>query len=235
MHYYSFNIADWHLGTSHLSLEEEAVYFKLINHYYDTEQPIPKETQQVIRRLRLGNHEVIVGLILNEFFVLKDNSWHHVRCDKEIEDYHNKAETSRENGKKGGRPRKNKDLQDNPIGFIEEPEITQEVILANPSITQEKANQEPRTKNHISTPTPKKSLPKKKPIPENFGISESVKLWAIKNNHKNLDKHLENFISSCKANGYVYLDWDSAFMNAVRQNWAKIDDKHEVDPFKGAI
>jgi uncharacterized protein YdaU (DUF1376 family) len=52
MHYYKFNIADWHLATSHLTLEEEAIYFKLVNFYYDTEQPIPAETQTVIRRLR---------------------------------------------------------------------------------------------------------------------------------------------------------------------------------------
>ena len=69
MHYYKFNIADWHLATSHLSLEEEAIYFKLVNFYYDTETPIPLETQTVIRRLRLGMHMDSVRLVLDEFFV----------------------------------------------------------------------------------------------------------------------------------------------------------------------
>ena len=54
MHYYPFNIADFNLHTAHLTLEEEAVYRRLIDFYYDTEQPIPVETQPVIRRLRLG-------------------------------------------------------------------------------------------------------------------------------------------------------------------------------------
>ena len=40
MHYYKFNIADWSLGTAHLSLIEEAIYFRLINHYYDSESDL---------------------------------------------------------------------------------------------------------------------------------------------------------------------------------------------------
>ena len=106
MHYYKFNIADWHLATSHLSLQEEAVYFKLINFYYDTELPIPLETESVMRRLRLKGNGVIVKEVLQEFFVLEDDGWHHQRCDLEIAKYHSKAEVNREVGKLGGRPKK---------------------------------------------------------------------------------------------------------------------------------
>lgn len=141
MYYYKFNIADWHLATSHLMLEEEAIYFKLINYYYDTEQPIPVETQTVIRRLRLGNHLDLVISVLQEFFILEDDGWHHVRCDQEIEKYHEKAENNKKVGKLGGRPRKNNDLQTNP-------HITQTVFKNNPQETLTK-NQEPLTKNHI--------------------------------------------------------------------------------------
>jgi uncharacterized protein YdaU (DUF1376 family) len=106
MHYYKFNIADWHLATSHLSLEEEAIYFKLINFYYDTEKPIPLETDSVIRRLRLGSVKDIVGIVLKEFFVFQDDGWHHLRCDDEILKYHHKAEVNQRIGKLGGRPKK---------------------------------------------------------------------------------------------------------------------------------
>ena len=144
MHYYKLNISDWNLATAHLSLEEEAVYFRLINFYYDTEQPIPVETQSVIRRLRLGCHSDTVGLILNEFFELREDGWHKDRCDLEIDLYHNKADKNKENGKKGGRPKKNNDLDNNP-------EITQMVSKNNPNITLTNNhkpitnNQEPRT------------------------------------------------------------------------------------------
>jgi uncharacterized protein YdaU (DUF1376 family) len=128
MHYYKFNIADWHLATSHLSLEEEAVYFKLINYYYDSEQCIPKETQSVIRRLRLSNHEETVALILEEFFDFRDGYWHHARCDEVIENYHKKADTNKKVGKLGGRPKKINNLGNNP-------QITQTVSKINPQIT----------------------------------------------------------------------------------------------------
>jgi uncharacterized protein YdaU (DUF1376 family) len=130
MYYYKFNIADWHLATSHLSLEEEAIYFRLINYYYDTEQAIPEETHSVIRRLRLGSYSEIVGIILKEFFTLESDGWHHKRCDDEISQYHDKAEVNQINGKKGGRPKK-----------------TQTVSKDNPDITLTK-NHKPLTINH---------------------------------------------------------------------------------------
>ena len=143
MHYYKFNISDWHLATSHLSLEEEAVYFKLINFYYDSERPIPLETQSVIRRLRLANHKETFALVLEEFFDLKADGWHHSRCDDEIEKYHHKAEINQKVGKLGGRPKKINDLDNNP-------QITQSVSKNNPQKTLTN-NQEPLTTNHIKT------------------------------------------------------------------------------------
>lgn len=133
MYYYKFNIADWHLATSHLSLEEEAIYFKLINFYYDSEKPIPLETDSVIRRLRLGSVREMVGIVLKEFFVLQDDGWHHLRCDDEILKYHHKAEVNQRIGKLGGRPKK-----------------TESVSVGLPEITLTR-NQEPRTNNQYTS------------------------------------------------------------------------------------
>lgn len=91
MNYYQFHIADWALHTSHLSLEEEAVYRRLLDYYYDTEAPIPRETKWVIRRLRLVPHKEIVLSILQEFFVLQDDGWHNLRADREIEKWNNRG------------------------------------------------------------------------------------------------------------------------------------------------
>jgi len=68
-------------------------------------------------------------------------------------------------------------------------------------------------------------------IPDNFSISERVKVWAYKNNFQNLEQHLEHFKLSCTAKGYKYVDWDSAFMRAIKDNWAKINipSKNKLD------
>lgn len=64
---------------------------------------------------------------------------------------------------------------------------------------------------------------KKHPIPADFGISERVANWAKEKGHSNLNAHLENFISAAKKHGYKYVDWDEAFMEAIRKNWAKVE------------
>lgn len=118
MHYYKFNIKDWTRDTAHLSVEEEGVYRRLLDHYYETESPIPQETHPLIRRLRLAGHEKALEIILSEFFVLESDGYHQRNCDKNIAAYHAKAETNRSNGKKGGRPSEPKN---NPDGFDNEP------------------------------------------------------------------------------------------------------------------
>lgn len=148
MHYYQFNIKDFALHTSHLTLEEEGVYRRLLDYYYDSEKPIPIETQPVIRRLRLGSYASEVSQILSEFFTLEDDGYHNVRADIEIAAYKKNASTARKNGKLGGRPPKNKGLE------------TQPVILANPEETGLKANQEPLTKNQEPLTISKKQAKK---------------------------------------------------------------------------
>jgi uncharacterized protein YdaU (DUF1376 family) len=135
MHYYSLNIPTWALHTSHLTIEEECVYFRLLNYYYDTEKPLPKDLTPVVKRMRLRGHEDTVKEILEDFFTLDADGYHNHRADIEIAEYHKKADTARANGKKGGRP-KNRDSK------------TQPVNLANPAETGLKANHKLRTNNH---------------------------------------------------------------------------------------
>lgn len=142
MHYYKFNIADWALHTAHLSPEEEGVYFRLVNFYYDTESPIPEKTHSVMRRLRLGNNSETVRIILDEFFYLEGGFWRHKRCDSEITAYHAQVDKNRANGKRGGRPKGSKDSQPR----AKKTRKTQSDSFGNPNITLT-TNHKPLTNN----------------------------------------------------------------------------------------
>jgi len=132
MHYYKFNIADYRKDTGHLSTIEHGIYRQLIDWYYLDEQPIPEETQVVIRRLRLGSEEVtFLRNILADFFVLGKKGYTHKRIEVEIKDYQEQVEKNKNNGKLGGRPKK-----------------TQVVIDGLPNESQNNPNQEPLTTNH---------------------------------------------------------------------------------------
>lgn len=62
---------------------------------------------------------------------------------------------------------------------------------------------------------------KKTPLPPDFSISESVRKWA-EGKFDRLEDHLEAFIDYVKAHGKEYIDWDSAFKKAIREDWGKV-------------
>lgn len=63
------------------------------------------------------------------------------------------------------------------------------------------------------------------PLPADFKISERVKTWADSKGLTDLDPDLEFFLGRMRANGKAYIDWDEAFMNCVREDWAGLRGK----------
>ena len=78
----------------------------------------------------------------------------------------------------------------------------------------------------------------KHPLPPNFGIDPEVAAWARAEGHDRLDEHLEAFIDKALAHGYEYADWNRAFKNAIRGDWAGLrstSGNKAVDPIEEAI
>jgi hypothetical protein len=71
-------------------------------------------------------------------------------------------------------------------------------------------------------PPARKGKQQKRELPADFAVSERVERWAASSGHGRLVEHLEAFKRKCQAKGYAYADWDAAFMEAVRQDWAKL-------------
>jgi len=132
MHYYQFNIGDYRKDTSHLTAMEHYIYRTLIDWYFLDEKPIINVNPMVLRRLCLGSEwDRSLQNVLEDFFILKGDCWHHKRIDLDIKNFYHKVEVNRHNGKQGGRPRK-----------------TQSVKLANQNESENNPNQEPITNNH---------------------------------------------------------------------------------------
>ena len=107
MHYFQFEIKEWIANTAHLSLEEEAAYFRLIFYYYDSEKPIEIENlDKVFRKCRIPKD--LGCFILTEFFeCLGEKLWVHHRCEQEIARYHSKQEQASKAGKASAERRLN--------------------------------------------------------------------------------------------------------------------------------
>ena len=128
MHYYQFNIGDYAKSTKYLEPMEDLIYRRLLDICYDSEKPLPKSIEKVTKLIGLKDFVKETQAILDEYFKLTKNGYIQKRVNKELGKYRAKADSARANGKLGGRPK-----------------ITQSVNLANPTITQLKAKQEPIT------------------------------------------------------------------------------------------
>jgi hypothetical protein len=80
---------------------------------------------------------------------------------------------------------------------------------------------EPPPATRVS-PLPRARKSQKTALPDDFGISERVRSWAAAKGYGQLDEHLEAFKRKARAKAYTYASWDEAFMEAIREDWAKL-------------
>lgn len=138
MNHYPHHIGDFNNATRHLSRLERSIYRDLLDLYYDTEAPIPAQTDWVCRRILAGSQDerAAVELVLSEFFTKDGDTYRNARCDAEIEAYRARRDRARANGCKGGRP--------------SERHKTQSVISGMPEGTQKKTNQNQNQNQYVS-------------------------------------------------------------------------------------
>jgi uncharacterized protein YdaU (DUF1376 family) len=141
MNYYPFHIGDYISHTSHLSDAEDLAYRRMIDLYYQTEEPF-KDVAWVARRIKSTSE--IVKLLLEEFFEFDSEVWRSKRADEEIAKYRLKADSAR-NANRIKTEKKSALITELKSELISEPNH----IVTN--------NQEPRTNNqepYLNTITP---------------------------------------------------------------------------------
>src|SRR3546814_1820728 len=89
MNYVELHIGDYEKATAHLTGIEDGISGRLLRRYYDAEGPLVADLKALQRlvRARTRDERGAVENILEEFFYLADDGWHHTRCDEEIDRY----------------------------------------------------------------------------------------------------------------------------------------------------
>ncbi|WP_052236199.1 YdaU family protein [Bordetella avium] len=148
MNYYPHHIGDYLKDTAHLTMIEDGAYRRLLDLYYQHEQPLPVEKRQIYRLSRAAStaERKAVDIILSEYFALTDAGWTHRRCDAEIE----KSREKSDKASKSAAKRWHKEGNANAHANASEPAMpTHSEGNAYP-ITN---NQEPKEKEYLSSGT----------------------------------------------------------------------------------
>jgi len=94
LHYYQFSIGDYRRDTTHLTLLEHGIYRQLLDTYYLSESPLCADDAILMRTHSIRTPDEIQAYknVINDFFFLHENAYHHKGCDKIIEKYRAKSE-----------------------------------------------------------------------------------------------------------------------------------------------
>lgn len=86
-HWFPFYHGDYLKDTQHLGPVEHGVYLMLMCHYYSSGKPLPANAMQLQRICKTfaGDEQLALQAVLDEFFDLHDNKYHHSRVDAELE------------------------------------------------------------------------------------------------------------------------------------------------------
>ena len=144
MNHYPMHPGDYLRDTAHLSIIEDAVYRRILDWLYINERPLPTDSAKVARLMRVIEHQDAVDAVLNEFLELTADGWVQRRAEREIAEYKARADSARENGRRGGRPKTEA-----------KPKITDPVNSGLPEKTELKTNQnQNQNQNQYIPPTP---------------------------------------------------------------------------------
>jgi uncharacterized protein YdaU (DUF1376 family) len=138
MHYYQHHIGDFIKATARLSDTQAMGYLRLLWMYYDSEKPLKPDAK--VLAFQIGATVEETEMLLESFFWLAENGWHHTRCDKEIEDYRQFLNKKSNAGKASAEQRKNKSSS-----------IVQQVFNNSSTDVQLTTNHKPITNNQVNT------------------------------------------------------------------------------------
>lgn len=240
MHYYERNIGDYYRKAGRLNILQHGVYNLLMDACYDRES-FPT-LEEAIEWVWAESEEEIdaVKFVLKKFFKLNEDGVYiqnHIK--EELEKYRAFLAKQAENGKKGGRPKKNpkndsgnngndfdnsgfkNESQENPNESElnpEKPKETQTKPKPSNHLTHEPSNQEnnicPPNGEPMSAEKPKENLKNE--------IQEVFEFWKVtfnKNNRTVLDNPRKSKIQARLKEGYTVEDIKTAIVGCSKSQF----------------
>jgi uncharacterized protein YdaU (DUF1376 family) len=223
-------VADFLQDTSHLSTLESGAYLLLLMGAWTRGAELPDDDMTLARLARLSSAKwrSIRGT-LAPFFLIGNGKWIQKRLASE---YAHACEVSAKRqaiGSAGGRKSAAKrQAIGQAIGVATVQQTAKQTSKQNPTppppplqpptVSSKPSGEKTEARVRAKPPSPT-------PLPADFAISDRVKAWAEEKGHDRLQERFEWFVSYVRASGKRYVDWDDAFMNSVRGNWAKLPER----------
>lgn len=195
MNFYKRYLGEYARDTAHLSLMEHGAYTAMLDTYYATERSLPAEKAALYRIARA--------------FTAPERK----AVDRIADQFF---------PVNGDGTRHNKRADEELTSYRTQADTNRRIAVEREARRRQHETSTNRVTN--GEPKPEVRSKRKTPIPENFGISDRVRAWAEEKRIFNLETHLAYFVGQCEAKGYKNADWDRAFMNAIRDDWAKAGD-----------
>lgn len=136
MNHYPRHVGDYLKKTLALTMAQDGAYCRALDWYYSHESPLPlkPDVYGELRCMSRADRDA-VNVVLARYFEETPEGYRHKRCDEEIGRYLMRAETARENGRGGGRPKTN------PVTKSEPDRLPQETMSGTGSKTSQNQNQ----------------------------------------------------------------------------------------------
>jgi uncharacterized protein YdaU (DUF1376 family) len=146
-------VGDFMKITSGLTQTECGAYIGLLVHYFGKSAPVPHDRRYTITKAITKAEKVACDAVLRSHFQQDPQThlWHSREVEEQIADMERRAERSRQNGAKGGRPAK----QENPVGSFQD---TQQKPSANLDGTNPQSDAQPEPQAQANTPIPNKEF-----------------------------------------------------------------------------
>jgi uncharacterized protein YdaU (DUF1376 family) len=99
MHYYQFNIGDYQSHTAHLTDLEDLAYRRMLDWCYLHEKPLPIDSEEIARLVRMRTHSDCIAVVLREYFKKTKEGWISSRVLLEMDRVGEKSSKARASAK----------------------------------------------------------------------------------------------------------------------------------------